>query len=66
MSPLLLLRVLLPCREEAVAGVIRGEVDDRDVVEAMTLAPPGADLPGLFSSSGGSRGTPVDRRLMLR
>ena len=62
MSPLLL---LLPCREEAVAGIIRGEVDDRDVVEATTLAPSGADLPGLFSSSGGSIGTPVDRRLML-
>ncbi len=58
MSPLLLL--LLPRRGEVVAGIIRGEVD--------ALAPLEADLPGLFSwfsSSGGSRGTPVDRRLML-
>ena len=62
MSPLLL---LLPRRGEVVAGIIRGEVDDRDVVEAATLAPRGAGLSGLFSSSGGSRGTPVDRRLML-
>jgi len=61
MSPLLL---LLPRRGEVVAGIIRGEVDDRDVVEAAT-APRGAGLSGLFSSSGGSRGTPVDRRLML-